>query len=75
MKPVWDVVLETVERTADAWKSLSHKEVLPSDIRKIKQALLSFMPLVTRAILRRELLCPLFMGCGSIKARPKANAV
>jgi serine/threonine-protein kinase HipA len=34
MKPVWEVVLETVERTADAWKSLSHKEVLPSGIRK-----------------------------------------
>jgi serine/threonine-protein kinase HipA len=35
MKPVWDVVLETIERTADAWKSLPHKDVLPSDIRKI----------------------------------------
>jgi serine/threonine-protein kinase HipA len=35
IKPVWDVVLETIERTADAWKSLPHKDVLPSDIRKI----------------------------------------
>jgi serine/threonine-protein kinase HipA len=34
MKPVWDVVLETVARTADVWKSLSHKDVLPSDTRK-----------------------------------------
>src|SRR5581483_10914962 len=34
MKPVWDIVLETVERTADAWKSLSHKDVLPSEILK-----------------------------------------
>jgi len=35
MKPVWDVVLETIERTAAAWKSLPHKDVLPSSIRKI----------------------------------------
>jgi serine/threonine-protein kinase HipA len=34
MKPVWDVVLETIARTDDAWKSLPHKDVLPSDIRK-----------------------------------------
>lgn len=34
MKPVWDTVLETIERTADAWKALPHKDVLPSDIRK-----------------------------------------
>ncbi len=34
MKPVWDVVLETIERTADAWKSLPHKDALPSGIRE-----------------------------------------
>jgi serine/threonine-protein kinase HipA len=34
MKPVWDTVVETLERTANAWKSLPHKDVLPSNIRK-----------------------------------------
>ena len=33
LKPVWDVVRETIERTADAWKSLAHKDALPSGIR------------------------------------------
>lgn len=32
-KPVWDVVLETVERTASVWKELAQKDVLPADIR------------------------------------------
>lgn len=35
MKPVWDVVLETIEGTAEAWESLPQKDILPSDIRKM----------------------------------------
>ncbi len=35
MKPVWDIVRETVERTNEAWKGFPHKELLPADIRKI----------------------------------------
>ena len=32
MKPVWELVGETVERTADAWKTLDQKDLLPPDI-------------------------------------------
>jgi serine/threonine-protein kinase HipA len=32
MKPVWDIVIETVQRTADAWKALPTKELLGADI-------------------------------------------
>ena len=35
MKPVWETVRETVERTAEAWKTLSHKELLPAETRKV----------------------------------------
>jgi serine/threonine-protein kinase HipA len=34
LKPVWDVVVETIERTGEAWKSLPQKDILPSEIRK-----------------------------------------
>ena len=34
MKPVWDIVRETVERTAEAWKTLPHKDLLPPEILK-----------------------------------------
>jgi serine/threonine-protein kinase HipA len=32
---VWQTVRETVEQTADAWDSLSQKELLPPDMRKV----------------------------------------
>jgi serine/threonine-protein kinase HipA len=32
--PVWEIVRETVERTAAAWKTLDQKEILPSKMRK-----------------------------------------
>ncbi len=35
MKPVWDIVRETVERTAAAWKTLDQKELLPPDIHSV----------------------------------------
>jgi serine/threonine-protein kinase HipA len=35
MKPDWELVRETVERTAEAWKTLSHKELLPAETRKV----------------------------------------
>ena len=35
MKPVWEIVRETVERTVEAWKTLSHKELLPAETRKV----------------------------------------
>ena len=31
MKPVWDIVRETAERTAEAWKTLPYKDLLPAD--------------------------------------------
>jgi serine/threonine-protein kinase HipA len=31
MKPVWDIVRETVERTLQAWKALDHKDLLPGE--------------------------------------------
>ena len=34
VKPVWDVVRETVDRTVEAWKTLGVKDVLSPDIRK-----------------------------------------
>jgi hypothetical protein len=49
-----------------------HQSNLVVNVGNDQQVLLSFMPLVTRAILRRELLWPLFMGCGSIKARSES---
>jgi hypothetical protein len=30
MKPVWDVVRETVERTAEKWKEPDYKDLLPT---------------------------------------------
>jgi serine/threonine-protein kinase HipA len=33
MRPVWDIVRETVERTVAAWKTLPQKELLPAEIR------------------------------------------
>jgi serine/threonine-protein kinase HipA len=35
MDPVWRIVRETRERTADAWRALPHKDLLPAEIRKI----------------------------------------
>ena len=35
MKPVADIVRETVERTSEAWKAFPHKELLPADILKV----------------------------------------
>jgi serine/threonine-protein kinase HipA len=35
MKPVWDIVRETVERTAEAWKTLPDKDLIPADTVKI----------------------------------------
>jgi serine/threonine-protein kinase HipA len=35
MKPVWEVVRETVERTAAAWKTLDQRELLPPDIHSV----------------------------------------
>jgi serine/threonine-protein kinase HipA len=32
MKPVWDIVLDMVERTRQAWKGLPEKELLPRDL-------------------------------------------
>ena len=32
MNPVWDIVRDTVERTAEAWKTLPHKDLLSNDI-------------------------------------------
>ncbi len=34
MDPAWRIVRETVERTQAAWKTLDHKDLLPSDMRK-----------------------------------------
>jgi serine/threonine-protein kinase HipA len=34
MKPVWDVVRETVERTNEAWKTCPHKELIPVQVRQ-----------------------------------------
>jgi serine/threonine-protein kinase HipA len=35
MKPVWDIVLETVESTADAWRTLPMKELLAEDMHNV----------------------------------------
>ena len=35
LKPVWDIVGETVDRTAAAWKALVQKELLPVDIHSV----------------------------------------
>jgi serine/threonine-protein kinase HipA len=35
MHPVWRIVRETVERTAEAWKTLPHKDLLPAAALKI----------------------------------------
>lgn len=35
VKPLWDIVLETLERTLAAWKNLPMKHLLPPAIRKI----------------------------------------
>jgi serine/threonine-protein kinase HipA len=35
MNPVWTIVRETVERTAEAWRTLPHKELLPKETLKI----------------------------------------
>jgi serine/threonine-protein kinase HipA len=31
MKPVWEIARETAERTAEAWKTLPYKDLLPAD--------------------------------------------
>ncbi len=35
MNPVWEIVRETVERTAGAWKTLAQRELLPADIHRV----------------------------------------
>ncbi len=35
MKPVWEIVRETVERTAAAWKTLDQRELLPPEIHSV----------------------------------------
>ena len=35
MKPVWETVRETVELTVEAWKTLDHKDLLPSETLEI----------------------------------------
>ena len=35
MKPVWETVRETVEFTVEAWKTLDHKDLLPSETLEI----------------------------------------
>lgn len=35
MKPVLDIVRETVERTGEAWKKSPHKELIPAGIREV----------------------------------------
>jgi serine/threonine-protein kinase HipA len=35
MKPVSDIVRETVERTAEAWKRSPHKELIPVQVRQL----------------------------------------
>ena len=32
--PLWEIVCEMVERTADAWQSLEQRDLLPSGMRK-----------------------------------------
>jgi serine/threonine-protein kinase HipA len=35
MNPVWEIVRDTIERTAVAWKALAQKELLPKDIHNV----------------------------------------
>jgi serine/threonine-protein kinase HipA len=35
MNPVWAIVRETIERTAEAWKALPHKDLIPAATLKI----------------------------------------
>ena len=35
MKPLWEIVRETVDRTAEAWKTLGPKDLLPAETRNI----------------------------------------
>jgi serine/threonine-protein kinase HipA len=35
MKPVKDIVVETIEKTRNAWKKLPHKDLLPGEILKV----------------------------------------
>ena len=35
MDPVWRIVRETVERTAEAWKVLPHKDLIPAATLKM----------------------------------------
>jgi serine/threonine-protein kinase HipA len=35
MKPVWEIVCETMERTSDAWKTLPQKDLIPAATLKI----------------------------------------
>jgi serine/threonine-protein kinase HipA len=35
MGPVWRIAQETIERTAEAWKTLPHKDLIQADILKI----------------------------------------
>ncbi len=35
VKPVWDIVVETVERTASQWKTLPQRDRLPAEIHSV----------------------------------------
>ena len=35
MKPVWEIVRETVEPTAEAWKTLPYKDLLPAETLEV----------------------------------------
>jgi serine/threonine-protein kinase HipA len=35
MRPVWEIVSETAERTAEAWKRLPHKDLIPSSALEV----------------------------------------
>jgi hypothetical protein len=35
MKPVWDIVRDTAELTAEAWKTLPHKSLLSKNVHDV----------------------------------------
>jgi hypothetical protein len=38
VKPVWEIVTETAERTVAAWQTLDNKELVPADILRVVDA-------------------------------------
>jgi serine/threonine-protein kinase HipA len=48
--PLWKIVVETAERTAESWKTLEHADTLPKDLKDaIGNQILSVVKTVTRA--------------------------